>query len=119
MQTPGFPGREKVEFDAALFGDSFENTTRTSLCPRRRAVRLTSGDDVFLRGGQCRDEGDQAAVLHLSNQLQGTRLASVGLFTPESVMAVASHRGAATVSAVGISIPRSGEDTTPPPPMLA
>lgn len=35
---------------------------------------------------------------------------SVGLFTPESVMAVASDRGAATLSAVGISIPRSGED---------
>lgn len=30
-------------------------------------IRLTSGDDVFLRGGQWREEGDQAAVLHLSN----------------------------------------------------
>lgn len=28
----------------------------------------TSGDDVFLLGGQWREEGDQAAVLHLSNQ---------------------------------------------------
>jgi hypothetical protein len=30
-------------------------------------IRLTSGDDVFLRGGQWKEEGDQAAVLHLSN----------------------------------------------------
>lgn len=30
-------------------------------------IHLTSGDDVFLRCGQWREEGDQAAVLHLSN----------------------------------------------------
>jgi len=58
------------------------------------------------------DNGKKRATKQLFYTCPTTRdpSRSVGLFTPKSVMAVASDRGAATLSAVGISIPRSGED---------
>lgn len=55
LRTPGFPGLEKAAFDAVLFGEFFrKDHTNIIMSDEQGGVRRleTSGDDVFLLGGQ-------------------------------------------------------------------